>query len=92
MSNGKPVQPTLKLVSKPFGLAMDGHAITIRDDNTVEVVFFQIVDQAGNEINASGLATIRMTVEQLKALSNAINITIKEHEEKKRGQKKKNGH
>ena len=92
MSNGKPVQKTLNLVSKPFGLAMDGHAITIRDDNTGEIVFFQIVDQVGNEINAGGLATIRMTVEQLKTLSNSINTTIKQHEEKKRGKKKKNGY
>ena len=74
-------QRELKLLSKPLSLSTDGHLITVKDDNSAEIIFFQINGLENNTLEAVGIANLRMTVEQLKALSNAIINTIKTHED-----------
>ncbi|MFA5770373.1 MAG: hypothetical protein WC894_02670 [Patescibacteria group bacterium] len=69
-----------KILSKTPALAMDGHLITTKTDGTGEIVFFQILNQNGDLVEVNGISTIRMTVAQLKALSNAILTTIEQHD------------
>lgn len=75
-------QLKLNLISKPPMFAIDGHIINITDQNVADVIFFQVAKKDGdNSIDANGIASVRMTVDQLKSLSGAITNTIKQHEE-----------
>lgn len=73
-------QVTFKTLSKPLAMAIDGHLITTKNDGSGEIMFFQISNQTGGVVEVNGVSTIRTTVPQLKALSDAILGTIKQHE------------
>lgn len=80
-----PHTKTLKLISKPLAMAIDGHIIAIRDDNASEITFFQIVEQTNDSLNANGVSTLRMSLKQLTGLKDAIATTIENHEKKAKG-------
>lgn len=67
------------------GVTADGNAVSIRDDGNVSLIFFQInpqEDPNADEIPANAIAHIRMTLDQMKALDEAIQKTITQHEQK----------
>ena len=67
------------------GIATDGNAITIRENGETSIVFFQInpnEDPNAEEIPANAVAHVRLTLEQLNQLVDAIKKTIAEHEKK----------
>lgn len=73
----------VKLLSKPFGFAADGHSIAISGNGNVELVFFQVVlPKQGDTLEANGIATIRMNQQQLTTLRDSITSTLETHEKK----------
>lgn len=72
----------LKLLSKPPTLAVDGNAIGLNDKNYGDLTFFQIAQKVDNIVQANGVASIRMTLEQFKLLRDSLIKVIEEHEKK----------
>lgn len=84
MSKNKPTEKLaeLKIISKPLALAVDGNGITIHDTNTAELLFFQITKKLDGVIEAQGVANLRFSLPQLKALKDLLEKVIAEHESK----------
>jgi len=80
MADPKQNQVQFKLLSKTPALAMDGHLVTTKTDGSGEIVFFQVLKQEAGVVEVNGIATLRMTVPQLKVLSDAIQNTLQQHE------------
>lgn len=72
----------LKLLSKPPTLAVDGNFIGLNDKNYGDLTFFQISNQTKEVVEANGVASIRMTLEQFKLLRDSLIKVIGEHEKK----------
>lgn len=75
--------PELKILSRPHAMAVDGNSIVVQDDQKYgDLTFFQIYNKVDNVLEAHGVATLRLTVDQLKALNNMLGKVISAHEEK----------
>ncbi|MCL5019779.1 MAG: hypothetical protein M1426_04840 [Patescibacteria group bacterium] len=72
----------LKLLSKPPTLAVDGNFIGLNDKNYGDLTFFQISNQTDKVVEANGVASIRMTLEQFKLLRDSLIKVIDEHQKK----------
>ena len=77
-------QVNLKLLSKPITVAVDGHSINITDRDIADLLFFQVSQQVGEILEANGVASIRMTLSQLKEFKDILTKIIAEHEAKKK--------
>ena len=79
---------TINVVNRMNSVAVDGNALTIQKNGQSELSFFQGVPNQGNKrgiIDASMVANIRMTFEQLEQLANLL--TRAADEQKKRMKK-----
>lgn len=72
----------LKLLSKPPTLAVDGNFIGLNDKNYGDLTFFQISNQTDEIVEANGVSSVRMTLEQFKLLRDSLIKIIEEHEKK----------
>ena len=92
MSKQKPKKATneqLRILSKPPAVGADGNSLTLTSDNFGDLLFFQISQKGENFIDARGVANVRMTLKQLKALKGLLEMAITDHEKKmaSKGQK-----
>ncbi len=82
MSGSKTQNKKLVLTSKPLSFAVDGNALTLNELHNGEIVFFQIVGEKEGSLEARGVATIRMSKEQLEQLSSLITSSLEDNKKK----------
>lgn len=59
----------------------DGHVVAISDEGVPSLMFFQGREQHDGHLHADVVAAVRLNkIDDLKALSKAINDTIKQHQ------------
>lgn len=66
---------TINIANRTNAVAVDGNALTIQKNGQSELSFFQTIPNSGNKsevINASMVANVRMTFEQLEQLGNLL--------------------
>lgn len=66
---------TINIVNRTNAVAVDGNSLTIQNNGQSDLSFFQAIPDSSNKsgvINASMVANIRMTFEQLEQLGNLL--------------------
>lgn len=77
----------IKLSNKTPALFVDGNVLAINENGFGELVFFQIEKTTGEKVEATGIGTYRMPIEQLEALKTTIENTIDTHNKKQKNKK-----
>lgn len=75
-------QQELRLISKPISVATDGNSLTLNTNNVGDLTFFQIKSKTGNIVEAVGVASIRVTFNDVKKLRDLLTRAIADHEKK----------
>jgi len=75
-------QSQVQIIGRPPVFAVDGNTLFITDQGYGDLTFIQIVNREGDNIQAQGVASIRLSYDQLRALSETITHTLKQQEEK----------
>lgn len=76
----KPIN--INITNKPIASAVDGNAVRIQDNGQAEITFFQVVpsNQPNPEtLDATGVASVRMTLDQLEQLRNILGTALEQH-------------
>jgi hypothetical protein len=61
----------------------DGHVVAINDNGVPSIMFFQAREQHEGHIHGDVVAAVRMNnIDDLKALSKAIDDTVKQHKDR----------
>jgi len=78
----KATKKQLRITSKPPAIGADGNSLTLTSDNFGDLLFFQIFQKGEDFVEARGVSNVRMTIKQLKALSELLTMAIADHEKK----------
>lgn len=73
-------QQELRIVSKPPTVVADGHALLMNNPESGDLIFLQIRNKQSDMVEAEGVASIRLNLDQLRALSRVINEAVSEQE------------
>lgn len=60
----------------------DGHSINVRKDDTVDMIFVQVVEESETEVVATTAAAVRLTISQLRKLQEDIQQALTDHKKK----------
>lgn len=64
-------------------VASDGNVVVVTNEGLVNLLFFQMRGQNGNELKADVVAAVRLhTLQELKNFRDAITETLQKHENK----------
>lgn len=84
MPKQKIAKQELKIVSKPPALATDGSGIHMNDNGDAEIVFFQITSKKDGYVEAQGVSSIRMRINELKIFYDLLTKAISNYEDKQK--------
>ena len=72
----------IQIISKPPTLSVDGNSVFITDQGYGDITFIQVVNRNEDVIQAIGVASVRLPLDQLKSFNESLTSAIKDHEEK----------